>query len=144
MSAADWSFWIWKLTIVEIVVVGVEWIHYRDFHGRDLTSAILMLIPYVSSLAIPRRWLGPAIAIPIGAFLVLSGPLGLSLAFIAGYKMDSGTNLRLSVIFISITIAGIAAVIAGILNRTSVRQSAFVGGLITSVMYYAFAVYYQA
>src|SRR5262245_38326704 len=136
------SYWSFKVALFCAVAVGLDWIHYRDFHGRQLSDALMMTLPYVFALLIPKRWLGAAIAVPIGAGLVLSVPLLLSLIFVMSNKMDSGVNLRLHIILLCVVAVAVTAMIAGILNRNKIRGWTFTGVLVGSTAYYLVVLLY--
>lgn len=134
------SYWSFKTLTLCAIAAGLEWIHYRDFRGRALLRALMLVYPYVLSLALPRKWIGPSIAIPIGAALVLVVPLLLSLVFLMGYNHNLTGDPRLFLILLLIVAIAIAAFVAGAHNRHLLKGWGW-GVIVTtlgSVTYYVY------
>ena len=134
----DISYWSFKILTVCAIGAGLEWIHYRDFHGKPLFSALMLIFPYLLSLGLPKKWLGPSIAIPIGAALVLLIPLLLTLVFLAGYNHNLTGDPRLFLIFLLIAAVAIASFTTAARNRHAIKGWPVITATMGSVFYYTY------
>jgi hypothetical protein len=133
----DISYWSFKALTLCGVAVGLEWIHHHDLNGKPLLNALMLVFPYLVSLALPKKWLGLSIAIPIGAALVLLVPLLPMEVFMMGYNHNWIGDPRLFLIFLLIVALAIASFVTATHNRPVINGWVVLATLIFSVFYYA-------
>lgn len=134
------SYWTFKVLTVCTIAAAINYIHYQDFHGKELTASLVLLFPYVVCLVLPQKWLGSSAAIPIGAGLVLSLPIAISFAW--GFHTDPKQDFNLLMVLVLILALSIASTVTAILSRRLIRAAVFFTSLIGSVFYYIAAVQY--
>ena len=133
----DISYWSFKALIVCGIAAGLEWIHYRDLHGKPSLNALMLVFPYLLSLSLPKKWLGISIAIPIGAALVLLVPLLPMEVFMMGYNHNWIGDPRLFLLFLLIVAMAIASFVTATRNRPVINGWVVMVTLILSAFYYA-------
>ena len=134
------SYWLFKGLTTLTIITALDYIHYQDFHGRLLSATLILLAPYIVSLCLPRTWLACSLAIPISAALVMCFPILVSFAW--GFHTDRTQDLKLFAVLIAMVILPITAIIAGMLNRDTIKARIVLLSLGASLIYYLAAVQY--
>ena len=129
------SYWTLKALILGTIAAGMDYVIYQDFSGKELRASMLLLAPYAVALLLPRRFIAPALAIPIAGALTMSIPILLS--FLWGLHTDPKQDAKLGLVLVAIVATCVSSLVAVSLNRRAIRAAVFSLALAASLVYYA-------
>jgi len=134
------SSWLFKIFTLGTIAAGLNYVHYQNFHGKELYASYMLLFPYILSLALPGKWLSSALAVPISGALVLSLPLLVSFGW--GFHTDPQQDFKLSLVLISIVAVCIVSIVTAVHHRQTIRGTGLIASLVGSLIYFLAAVQY--